>query len=69
MISNSLLTERETQIVELIADGLSTKEIGEKLKITSGTVESHRKNIFNKMGAKNVAGMISLAYKTQILKL
>lgn len=63
------LTHRETEVIKLIAQELSSKEIGDYLGISKGTVESHRKNIFMKMGVRNVAGLMNKAYQAGILKI
>ena len=65
---DNLLSIRETEIVRLIAREYSNKEIARALYITVGTVETHRRNIFQKMGAKNMAGLIHRAYQCGILK-
>ena len=57
------LTEREKDIVRLIADEYTSREIGEKLFISYHTVERHRKNIIAKLGVKNVAGLVKYAIK------
>lgn len=44
------LTTRELQIVKAIADGLDTREIAARLGISESTVETHRANIFRKLG-------------------
>jgi len=62
------LSNREQEVIELIAQEHSNKEIATLLYITVGTVETHRRNIFQKMGAKNMAGVINRAYKCGILK-
>ena len=68
MQASNLLSIRETEIVELIAREYSNKEISRALHISVGTVETHRRNIFQKMGAKNMAGLIHRAYQCGILK-
>ena len=68
MQASNLLSIRETEIVELIAREYSNKEIARALYITVGTVETHRRNIFQKMGTKNMAGLIHRAYQCGILK-
>ena len=60
----SELTEREIEIMILIAEGLSNKEIGEKLFISHRTVDSHRTNLMKKVGVNNIAGLIRFAIKT-----
>lgn len=57
------LSQREMEIVYLIAEEKTTNEISRQLNITISTVENHRKNIFRKMGARNLAGMIMSATK------
>ena len=66
--AGNLLSSRETEIVRLIAREYSNKEISRALHISVGTVETHRRNIFQKMGAKNMAGLIHRAYQCGILK-
>ncbi len=55
------LSEREVEILKLICHELSTKEIAEKLFISVKTVESHRTKIMEKIGCKNVIGMVIYA--------
>lgn len=55
---DDILTNRELDVINLIARGLSTKEISSKLFISENTVENHRKSIFRKLQVKNVAGLI-----------
>ena len=51
------LSEREQDVLELVAQGLSSKEIAEKLNIAVNTVNTHRKSITRKTGIKSVAGL------------
>jgi DNA-binding CsgD family transcriptional regulator/tetratricopeptide (TPR) repeat protein len=60
--SSDVLTAREREIASLVADGLSNREIAERLVITEGTVEVHVKHIFSKLGLRSrsqVAGWIA----------
>ena len=57
------LTEREIEILILIAEGLSSKQIGEKLFISPRTVDTHRTNLMNKLDIHNIAGLIRFALK------
>ncbi len=57
------LTEREVETLDLVCRGLTNPEIGAKLFISPRTVEGHRKNIMEKMGVRNTAGMIVYAIK------
>ncbi|MBP5190538.1 MAG: response regulator transcription factor [Bacteroidales bacterium] len=54
---NYELSDRETDVLVLVAKGLSSKEIADKLSISVHTVNSHRKNITHKTGIKSVAGL------------
>ena len=56
-----LLTKRECEIVQLIADGLTSKEISEKLRISRRTVETHRYRIMEKLQIKNLAELVKFA--------
>lgn len=62
-----LLTDRETEIIRLIAEGFSNKEIGAKLFISHRTVDTHRTNLMKKLNVSNIAGLISYAIKNGIV--
>jgi DNA-binding NarL/FixJ family response regulator len=51
------LTHRELQVLRLIADGASTKEIAARMAISVKTIETHRKQIMDKLGIRNIAGL------------
>jgi DNA-binding NarL/FixJ family response regulator len=57
------LTPSEIEIVKLIADGLTTKEIASRRNISYHTVNTHRKNIFRKVEVSNASELIMLAIK------
>ena len=59
------LTVREREVLQLLLDEASNREIGEMLKISTRTVETHRKNIMLKLDVKNNIGLIkkSLSYQ------
>jgi DNA-binding NarL/FixJ family response regulator len=59
----TMLTEREIQILKLIAQELSGTQIAEKLFISPTTVESHRKNLFQKIGVNTSVGLVKYALK------
>lgn len=67
--SDELLTERETEIIKLLCQQKTAKEIGEELFITQRTVEGHKNNLFSKIGVRNVAGLIVYALQKQIVTL
>ncbi len=57
----SALTDREIEIITCIAEGLSNKEIGDKLFISHRTVDTHRTNLMSKLNLHNVAGIVKFA--------
>ncbi|PVX44713.1 LuxR family two component transcriptional regulator [Flavobacterium sp. 103] len=64
---NPLLTEREIEIIILIALEYSGKEISEQLFISINTVETHRKNIMKKLKAKNTIGIVKYAMNNHLI--
>ncbi len=67
--SDDLLTERENEIIKLLCQQKTAKEIGELLFITQRTVEGHKNNLFSKIGVRNVAGLIVYALQKHIVTL
>ncbi len=63
----TLLSEREIQIVRLVAEGKITKEIADQLFVSVRTVETHRSRIMKKLGVANTAEMIRLAYEKKLI--
>ena len=63
----TLLSEREIQIVRLVAEGKITKEIADQLFVSVRTVETHRSRIMKKLGVVNTAEMIRLAYEKKLI--
>ncbi len=59
--NHTVITEREIEVLKLIADGLTNAEIADKLFISPLTVDRHRKNIIIKLNAKNTASLINIA--------
>jgi len=55
------LSAREQEILQLVADGLTTSQIADKLFTSPRTVETHRQNIMEKTGAKNTAALVKIA--------
>jgi two-component system, NarL family, nitrate/nitrite response regulator NarL len=62
-----LLTDREREIVKLIAKEYSNKDIAEALFISERTVETHRKNIFKKTATNSLVGLIKFAYANNLI--
>ena len=61
------LTEREKDIIKLIALGHTNKQIADELFISAHTVNTHRKNIMSKLNIKNVAGLVVYAFQEDLL--
>lgn len=67
-ISNKdLLTKREREIIKLIVAENINSMIADQLFISEHTVESHRKNIFRKTGAKSLVGLVKFAYDNNLV--
>ncbi|MEO8403106.1 MAG: response regulator transcription factor [Chitinophagaceae bacterium] len=62
-----ILTRREKEVLKLIADGLTNIEIGQKLFISSTTVDTHRKNLLAKFQVKNTALLIRTAVQMELI--
>ena len=62
-----LLTERETEILKMVALENSNAEIAEKLYISPKTVETHRKNLMKKIGVRNSLGIYKFALKHKLV--
>ncbi len=65
--SNILLTRREKEILELIADGLTNNEIATKLFVSVTTIDTHRKNLLAKFQAKNIASLVKTAIRQNLI--
>jgi DNA-binding NarL/FixJ family response regulator len=61
------LTPRERQILDAVTDGLSNREIGERLAISTRTVEIHRCNMLNKVGARHTSEAIRIAIEASLV--
>jgi len=63
------LTKRELEVVALVAEGLTNKEVAERLCISQATVRTHLTSIFNKLGTSNRLKLVVYAYKNGLAKL
>lgn len=63
------LTPREIEILVLICQELTMKEIGEKLFLSEQTVHTHRKNLMKKLSVTNAVGLVKYAIKEEIVNL
>ena len=62
-----ILTRREKEVLELIAEGMTNNVIGQKLFISTATVDTHRKNLLAKLNAKNTASLVRMATQLQLI--
>jgi DNA-binding NarL/FixJ family response regulator len=63
------LTSRETEVLRLIAEGLSTKQIAERLYLSPRTVDFHRANICQKLDLHDIAGLTKYAIRQGLVKI
>lgn len=62
-----MLTRREKEVLEFIADGLTNQEIADKLFLDITTINSHRKNMLTKYSVKNTAALVKLAISNHLI--
>jgi DNA-binding NarL/FixJ family response regulator len=63
------ITDREIEVIKHIADGLSFKEVAEKLFISPRTVENHKNNLLQKLELKNTIELLKYAFKHKLVEL
>ncbi len=63
-----VLTEREREILRLVAEGLSTKEIAARLEISVRTVETHRANLMRKLAVHSIARLVQIAIREGLVR-
>lgn len=61
-------SERELEVIRLVCEDYSSKEIANKLHLSHRTIESHRVNVMEKMNVKSVAGLVAYAYTNGLVK-
>lgn len=66
-LNQQLLTKRELEVLQLVTEALSNKEIAKELYISDQTVSVHRKNIMRKLGVSNTAGLIKVAHDNALV--
>jgi DNA-binding NarL/FixJ family response regulator len=66
--SENVLTARQREILQLIAEGKATKDIAATLNLSVKTVETHRKDLMDRLGIYDVAGLVRYAIRTGIIK-
>lgn len=62
-----IISERENEIITLIAEGQTNEQIAASLFLSKHTVHTHRKNIMAKLGVKNTAGIVMYAVKSDLV--
>jgi len=63
----SLLTEREKEVLQLIAEGKSTKQIASNLNVSTKTIESHRRQVMGKLNIRNIADLTKYAIREGLI--
>jgi DNA-binding NarL/FixJ family response regulator len=66
--SLDLLTPRQREVLQLIAEGNSTKEIARKLHLSAKTVETHRMQLMERLDIRDIAGLVRYAIRVGIVK-
>lgn len=64
----SMLTEREREVLELITEGLSSKEIASDLGVSLRTIDSHRSNLMEKLNIHKVSGLVRFAIRAGLIE-
>lgn len=65
----ALLTARQREVLKLIAEGVATKQIAYHLSISPKTVEAHRKTLMERLGIRDIAGLVRLAVRAGLVPL
>jgi DNA-binding NarL/FixJ family response regulator len=65
--SPTVLSQREIEVVEYIAQGLTAAQVGEKMCLSVHTINTHRKNIFKKLGVNSTTELVRFALKTSLI--
>lgn len=66
-VSDLKLTEREIEVIEMIAKGKSTNEIADLLRISVRTVQKHKENLMEKIGVNSMSGLLRYAFAHGII--
>lgn len=68
MTNQAQISKRENEILQLIANEYSTKEIAKKLFIAYETAHTHRKNLLRKLKVRNAAGLVRIGFELGIIQ-
>jgi DNA-binding NarL/FixJ family response regulator len=63
-----VLTPRQREVLQLIAEGLSTKEMAKALRLSIKTVETHRAQLMDRLDIHDVAGLVRYAIRTGVVR-
>ncbi len=66
--SSGVLTRRERQILQLIADGRSSKEVADRLQLSVRTVDTHRSNLMRKLNFHSVTELVRYAVRLKLIE-
>lgn len=66
--SQAGLSSREVEIMQMLAEGLSAREIGDRLLISSRTVETHKANVMRKLNVKKATHLVKIAFDRGLVK-
>jgi DNA-binding NarL/FixJ family response regulator len=64
-----VLTKREKEVLQMIADGFTNPQIADKLFVSQSTVDSHRKSVMTKLNVKNTAALLKFCVEHELIKL
>jgi DNA-binding NarL/FixJ family response regulator len=62
------LSPREREVLQLVAEGFTARQIAEQLGLSPKTVENHRSNIMDRLGVRTIAGLVRYAIRTGIVR-
>ena len=63
----STLSARELEVLQLVADGLGNREVGERLLVTRETVKSHMRHLLEKLDAKNRTHAVAIGLRGELI--
>jgi len=66
--TTGIITQRQIEIIQLLADGYSSQQIAEQLYLSVRTIESHRHRLMQKLNVNNVTGLLKKAAELRLLK-
>lgn len=69
LLNNLVLSRREKEVLQLIANGMTNHEIAEELNVGSSTIDTYRKSLLMKLNAKNTAELVKIAFTKNLLDL